>query len=109
MIVRIWHNESPDHYFGYEYGHRLIEVFAYRLGNRFTDLASCDLAYHLFNVGHDPEFGEPHPFAMAYRMAGHRSLSVGDVVQVDSRFYACESSGWRVLENSEMAETVEAK
>ena len=55
--------------------------------------------FELFNVGEDPAFGPPHPRAVDYRRCGNRSLSVGDVVAVDGRFYACASTGWAALKD----------
>lgn len=47
-------------------------------------------AYERFNVGEDN-------IARAYRAEGHRSLSVGDNVQVDDTIYRCSSFGWKQL------------
>ncbi len=55
--------------------------------------------FELFNVGEDPAFGPPHPRGVDYRRCGNRSLSVGDVVAVDGRFYACASTGWAALKD----------
>ena len=38
-----------------------------------------------------------HSWAIAYRRAGQRSLSVGDVVVIGETAWACASSGWDLL------------
>jgi hypothetical protein len=48
-------------------------------------------------VGHDPDFGIPDQRAVAYRQAGNRSLSVGDVVQVDAIWLAVDPIRFRQL------------
>lgn len=42
--------------------------------------------------------GETTRFAVEYRAARNRSISVGDVVVIDDRTYACASAGWTPLE-----------
>ena len=54
----------------------------------------------LLNVKEDPAFGPPDPRAVDYRLCRNRSLSVGDIVAVDGRFYACEPSGWQALQHA---------
>lgn len=53
-------------------------------------------AFFLFNVGDDPDMtgGAPDPRAIAYRAAGHRSLSVGDLVTVGETALAVASCGF---------------
>ncbi|WP_067819908.1 hypothetical protein [Actinomadura kijaniata] len=57
----------------------------------------CEDMFIVLNVGHDPEHGEVDPRAVGYRRAGHRSLSVGDVVAVGDQFFQCESTGWNPI------------
>lgn len=62
-----------------------------------TDLHTiADHAFFLFNVGDDPAMtgGAPDPRAIAYRAAGHRSLSVGDLVIVGETALAVASCGF---------------
>ncbi len=54
------------------------------------DHAILEHAFERFNIG-DPATDE---IVGLYRDAGHRSLSVGDVVVIDGRAYTCASCGW---------------
>jgi hypothetical protein len=38
-----------------------------------------------------------HDWAIAYRLIGHRSFSVGDVAVVGETAFACAPSGWTVI------------
>jgi hypothetical protein len=104
--VTIWHNlgVSPsaiNHragYFGYKPGQPLMRVARYIDTTENSEPAAiASAAFHTFNVGDDPEFGVPDPRAVEYRKRGNRSLSVGDVVQVDDTWLACASFGWDVV------------
>jgi hypothetical protein len=102
--VRVFHNNHPREAFpgGYVPGQSVTEVYACDetdVGPDVDDRCLADRAFQLFNVGDDPAFGEPDPRALVYRERGNRSLSVGDVVGIDDRFYSCDSFGW-----SEMTE-----
>ena len=65
-----------------------------------SDISILERMYHLLNVGDDPDFGTPHPVAVAYRERQNRSLSVGDIVAIDNRWYTCASFGWQALRPS---------
>ena len=59
-------------------------------------------AFELFNA--PEEFIDPGEVKIAkrYRKNGLRSLSVGDVVEVDNIKYICEGVGWRKLKRGEL-------
>lgn len=106
--VRAYHNIGADlegrptgFLDGFAPGDPVVWVFAAELdGERFgSDLAACEEVYKLLNVGDDPDImgGRPDPRAVAYRQAGNRSLSIGDLVSVAGRFYACASVGFTRL------------
>jgi hypothetical protein len=78
---------------GYEPGHELELAFEASVAAA-PDLAICEEIFRLLNVGDDPEFGLPDLRALAYRAQGHRSLSVGDLVTVENRAYACARVGF---------------
>jgi hypothetical protein len=107
MKVTIFHNVTHDGFgrnvgfFGYQPGHALVPVFVYDDSlSEFTEV--CEQAFHLFNVGDDPEFGTPDERALAYRKARNRSLSTGDVVMVNigdvEHWYSCASIGWTEID-----------
>lgn len=94
--VTIYHNIATDEVGrplgmldGYTAGQPLVPVARYTAeGEPYTLLSA---AFDTFNVG---ETG----IAANYRSAGNRSLSVGDVVQVEDAWYACASYGWDVID-----------
>lgn len=100
--VRVFHNNAVAEaaLFGYRPQHSVTEVFTFtalRWGATIEDDGICEQTFELLNVGDDPAFGEPDARALAYRRNRNRSLSVGDVIAVDARFYTCDSRGWTAL------------
>ncbi|WP_370973915.1 hypothetical protein [Amycolatopsis sp. cg9] len=99
--VRVFHNNHAHDKFlrGYESGQTVTEVFTYttRPQGDTHDHTLADEAFELFNIGDDPQFGTPDPRALDYRARRNRSLSIGDVLGIDGRFYSCDASGWREL------------
>ena len=65
-----------------------------------TQVAGCLVLPKVGKMDEDPAFGPPDPRAVDYRLCRNRSLSVGDIVAVDGRFYACEPSGWQALQHA---------
>jgi len=59
-------------------------------------------AFKLFNAPEDFLDPEEAKIAKRYRRQGLRSLSVGDVVELDNIKYLCESVGWRKLKRGEL-------
>lgn len=100
MQVTIFHNITRDGLGrplgiidGFQPEHDVVRVFSYETA--LTEpVAAAEEAFHLFNVGEDPDFGVPSPIALAYRAKGLRSLSVGDLVRVGVSTFACASYGW---------------
>lgn len=93
MRVRIFHNTNPLALAqGYRPSSSVREVYAYE--TTLTDHAQAlKEGFFLFNLGYQPDFASDFR-AVDYRQRGHRSLSVGDVVEVDGRFYAYAHRGW---------------
>lgn len=54
--------------------------------------AALETVFEQLNID-DPD----QPWAIKYRMAGHRCLSVGDVVVIGETAWACAGSGWDLL------------
>lgn len=107
MYVRVFHDvEQDEHgrnlgFYGWSPEHGMALVFAYYERDDQEDLDACERAFRVFNIGHDPDFGTPHPLAIEYRRRRNRSLSVGDVVAVNDRFYHCADVGWVLIERNE--------
>src|SRR5688572_20350565 len=92
--VRVFHNnESGSDRGGYQQGQTVTEVDTYLERDAHADLVLVGHVFDLLNIGDDPDFDTPDELAVQYRKAGNRSLSVGDVVGIDSRFYAINPSG----------------
>jgi hypothetical protein len=54
--------------------------------------AALETVFAQLNIDHPDQ-----PWALKYRLAGHRSLSVGDVVVIGETAWACAPSGWDLL------------
>lgn len=103
--ITVFHNIATDEQGrmlgmldGYVEGHPLVPVASYCDDEGGRRHAACERAFHLLNVGHDPDFGTPDERAVTYREQGNRSLSVGDVVQVTegvlSAWFSCDATGF---------------
>ena len=79
-------------------GHRsdapmtLAYTYRVRADRADTDKILLERVFAAFND--HPEHDDDHPHTRAWYTNGFRSLSVGDVVGLDDRHYACRSSGW---------------
>ena len=116
VSVTIYHNDTAR-FMPYEDGHLLIAVTSHWL-DAVTDstvdgddpAAIGDWVYHAFNADLDildtqrPQPGGEATFlaACVYRLLGHRSVSVGDVIAVDTgghtQWLACDPYGWRPID-----------
>jgi hypothetical protein len=95
MQVRVFLNtEILAMAFGYATGQPVVEVARYDDAESENAEAALHRAFQIFNVGDDPEFGPVDPRAVAFRERGNRSLSVGDLVELDRTMYACGRDGW---------------
>ena len=94
--VGVLHNMMPDGsgFLGHQPEHPMRVVYSCLADASQSDDETLEQAFFAFNVGDDPLFGEPLAVAVEYRAKRNRSLSVGDVVAVDRRLYACASFGW---------------
>lgn len=45
-------------------------------------------------------------WALKYRLAGHRSLSVGDVVVIGETAWACANSGWDLITAEQLHDAI---
>jgi len=75
--------------------HPLAWVFQYEAKGFATDEELLYDAFEMFNIGEGP-------VALEYRGRKLRSLSVGDVIAIDGRHYACAPVGWKEVPRSEI-------
>jgi hypothetical protein len=100
MRVRVYINEqetikttdgvTKSHWFGYSPGDELRLAIEYDVPAG-PDASVLEDAFRLFNIE------EEDPRAVEYRSRRNRSLSVGDVVEINDRRYACEMLGWKLV------------
>jgi hypothetical protein len=113
--VRVYHNINRDAGFGLnavftkqgktfaqtpEERHELVLVFEYDAGPASDRVSYSHQrllvdAFDTFNVGSDE-------LAAQYRARKLRSLSVGDVVEINDSAYACESVGWELCSSDDL-------
>jgi len=114
MLVTVWHRQglfdrtAGSWYLhtdagdlfrrGYRPGERIKRVYDYDVdaGEKGVSLDSvreiAEQAFRIFNDAPASDWERDH--ARRYRAAGHRSLSVGDVVIVGEIALSCEPVGW---------------
>ncbi|PZT90352.1 MAG: hypothetical protein DI630_31060 [Gordonia sp. (in: high G+C Gram-positive bacteria)] len=86
---------------GYKAGDELRMAFRLPLTDEESRTPAMKLAekvYHLLNVGDDPAYGTPDDRAVAYRMALMRSLSVGDVIEINGAYLAVAGMGFAAVD-----------
>lgn len=101
--IRIFHNQRRlAMALGYRGSDTVTEVFSTTGEPGLDPLAQCAVAFHLFNVGDDPDFGPVDQRAVDYRARGRRSLSVGDVIAVGDQhgeqYFACTVHGFTPID-----------
>ena len=108
--ITIYHNDE-SRFMPYEDGHRLTAAVSHwrELPAATEPEMLADWAYHVFNADLDhleptrtrPDGEVAFLAACVYRLLGHRSLSVGDVIAVQSgattQWLACDPYGWRPI------------
>lgn len=99
MNVTVYHNETDGHYFGFEEGNTLTEVISYEEPGSGPYEDILEHCFMLFNIG-DPDY-LPADYAEVVREYREgkraRSLSVGDVVEINNVRFACDRAGWTRL------------
>ena len=111
MKVTILHNTDRDASFGLNArlepgkqitqprSHQLVRVFQFEQPEDYLQHVLEDVYWRL-NVGEDPDFGEPDQIALDYRALRLRSLSIGDVVQIEDGSDLCPD-GYYALDRFE--------
>jgi hypothetical protein len=98
-VIEVCASHNLDSRFDpYQPDHRVVLVYRGHVPAGTADIDACELVFELLNIGHDADYSEPNPDAVAYRARGNRSLSVGDLVSVDGRWFSCGRFGWSLLE-----------
>ncbi len=64
---------------------------------------ALELVFEQLNIDH-PQ----HPWAQHYRLAGHRSLCVGDIVVLAETAWACAPVGWTPVTADELRAAIVA-
>ncbi len=97
--VRVFHNNDVPAAWstGYRDEHTVTQVLTYDVAAPRTEQEVLALVEEAFRLCNDDPTLTADKRARAYRFRRNRSLSVGDVVGVGPRFYACARSGWRAL------------
>ncbi|WP_280463163.1 hypothetical protein [Nocardia carnea] len=92
--VRVFLNRSRVAFAGYQPGAPLVLAFTFTLPTprAINDLEVLDRVFAMFND--HPLHAEDQQHTRAWYDSGLRSLSVGDVVALDDRSYACASFSW---------------
>lgn len=108
QIVNVYLNSAQDEFgrltaliSGYTPGDPLRHCFRLPLDETEKALSTEQIAgkvFHLLNVGDDPDMGVPDQRALAFRLSCMRSLSVGDVLEIDGAFLAVASLGFTEIE-----------
>jgi hypothetical protein len=78
----------------------LRQVFSYEIPTTSDAYALADEAFAAFNAPLELLNPTYRAIAEAYRAAGNRSLSVGDVLRIGDTWLACASAGWVELESA---------
>lgn len=107
--VKVYLNEGPDNFFGFH--NQFANEPRLRLAAEFeVQEEDCDgqpvlpMIFDQLNIGGD--LIPAKPWCERYRAERNRSLSVGDVVQLDERFYACASMSWDDVSQFEVDEAI---
>lgn len=96
--VRVFLNQSRVAFAGYQPGAPLALVYTLTLDTVLTasDPQTLDRVFAMFN-GH-PLHDKDAEHTRTWYDSRLRSISVGDVVALDDRSYACAAVGWQLLE-----------
>jgi hypothetical protein len=82
--VKVYLNDGPNHWFGYNPGDPLREVYKTELDRAEPDNVLLEYMFRVLNIEHPVDYRE-------------RSLSVGDVVTIDGHAYVCDVLGWKAI------------
>jgi hypothetical protein len=106
--VTVYHGVKEHNFDGYEDGDPVAPVFTYAatmpvsFGAAAEDnrMREADHAFHMFNAPEEFLGGQDLVTARQYRALRLRSVSVGDLVAIGARVYACQSVGWKPVDRA---------
>lgn len=105
----VYLNHGADHLYGFNTGAQLHESarFDLELAEHLPTAAltgtALEIVFEQLNID-EPE----EDWAIAYRDAGRRSLSVGDVVVIAETAWACCPVGWEHITTDELRAAITA-
>lgn len=92
MKIQVYLNDSPS---THPQLVRLHKVLQFDVAEFTPIRVQLEEVFAQLNIG--GEFINPTAWTMDYRAAGHRSLSVGDVVVVGETAWQCAVAGWVIV------------
>ncbi|KQH79848.1 hypothetical protein AO501_08360 [Mycobacterium gordonae] len=105
LHTTVYLNESPDRLWGLSTpvptGLRQAASFDLEIGDDLTGQALIHAAHRI--VFEQLNIDNPTAtWALRYRLAGHRSFSVGDVMVIGETAWLCEPVGWTCLTTADL-------
>lgn len=105
LRTTVYLNEAPGSFLGFDSQRAILNMaasFDLDIADHLSVPAAVEAAretvFEQLNID-DPN----HTWAQYYRLAGHRSLSVGDVVVIGETAWAVEDIGWRTVSTATLA------
>jgi len=111
ITTTVYLNEGGDHFFGFnthaparlhQAAHFDLEILDQAPADAVVP-GALEIVFEQLNIPR-PQ----HAWALHYRLAGHRSLSVGDVVMLGETAWACDSVGWTPISADELRAAIPA-
>ncbi|OSC20882.1 hypothetical protein B8W69_28790 [Mycobacterium vulneris] len=111
ISTTVYLNQGVDHFLGFDVHAPARLHQAARFDLEILDQApsaaavpgALEIIFEQLNIAR-PQ----HPWALRYRLAGHRSLSVGDVVVLGETAWACASVGWTPISADQLRAAIPA-
>lgn len=99
LRTTVYLNEAPGSFFGFDTERAILNMaasFDLDIADHLTVPAAVEAARE--TVFEQLNIDEPdHTWAQYYRLAGHRSLSVGDVVVIGETAWVVAPIGWKPI------------
>jgi len=115
LHTTVYLNESPNRHWGFTNHQPLpaelhqaasfeLEIIGEHVPAHELSTAALEVVFEQLNID-EPD----QDWALRYRLAGHRSLSAGDVVVAGETAWLCESVGWKRLTTDELSAALTAR